>query len=426
MVSFRNLCSNDNVRKGVLYTLFSFLNNGISFVLLLILANYLLPEDYGYLNLYNIFVQIISILIALGTNPYISNAYFQKSRSDLYQIIMIVFLISLGVLFFNSIILVIFPDTFSNLIGIPVTYLWIALFICYFQAFTNINLDIWRLEEKPVSYGIFSLSIAILNFILTFVFIVGLNEGWVGRVYSQALVSGLFFIISLLLMIKRGYIKFQLPKLSLLWETLLFGIPLVPHMVSFWLKQGMDRYIINYYYQASDVGLYSFALNFAAVIGIFATAFNANNSVYIYKNLAKGYGTVKSTLQRNTKVMTILFIVVSISISIGAYSFIPILLPEYAGCIKYIFPICLGAFFQCIYVLYVNYIFFYKKTRQLMYITFSTGVLQFSLSIWFTRYSILWTAYISMAITIITAILVYIYSRKLLILNATKLTNSSF
>ncbi|MDE6791586.1 MAG: oligosaccharide flippase family protein, partial [Muribaculaceae bacterium] len=365
----KNLLHNDNVKKGALYTFFSFVNNGISFVLLLILAHYLLPEDYGYLNLYNTFVQVVSIIIALGTNSYIGNAYFQKTRKEMYQVIMVVFLTTFAILSLLSLSLLIFPNQFSGLIGIPVLYLWMALFICFFQAFTNINLDIWRLEEKPVSYGLFSMSIAILNFIITFLFIVGMKKGWEGRIYAQMIVASTFFILSFVMMIKRGYLVLKIPPKAIVIETFLYGIPLVPHMASFWLKQGVDRYIINYFYEASEVGLYSFALNFAAVIGIIGTAFNANNSVYMYKNLAEGYEKKKHSLKRIARLMTFVFAGVFALIWLGASAGIPMILPKYTGSVKFLFPICLGAFFQCMYLLYVNYLFFYKKTKQLMYIT---------------------------------------------------------
>lgn len=106
----------------MLYFIFSFVNNGISFILMLILANYLLPQDYGHANLYNVFVQIVSIIIALGTNGYISAAYFQKSREEIIDIITVVFSTIFAVLFFVSILIIIFPSIFSGLTGIPVFF----------------------------------------------------------------------------------------------------------------------------------------------------------------------------------------------------------------------------------------------------------------------------------------------------------------
>ena len=398
----------------MLYTIFSFVNNGISFILMLILANYLLPQDYGHANLYNVFVQIVSIIIALGTNGYISAAYFQKSREEIIDIITVVFSTIFAVLFFVSILIIIFPSIFSGLTGIPVFFLWLGLLVSYFQAFINITLDLWRLEEKPISYGIFSVSTATLNFIITLILIVYMNYGWTGRVYAQLAVSAIFFVVSLYAMVRKGYILIKLPRKSIIHETLLFGLPLVPHTISFWLKQGMDRYIINYFYEAADVGLYSFALNFAAIIGIIGTAFNANNSVYIYKNLANGYAAAKSSLDKVAKVMVFLFSGLTFCVFAGTYIFIPIILPQYSGSTVFLLPLCLGALFQCIYLLYVNYLFFYKQTKRLMYVTFTTGILQCILSMWLTRYSAILTAYISASVSLITMCAVYIRSRNIL------------
>lgn len=173
----KRIWSNPNWKNGALYTLFSFANNGISFILILILAKYLLPSDYGYLNLYNSFVQIISILIALGTTSYVSNAFFQKNRTELSQVILTSILTIIVCLIVFTIILLGFPIISSRLVGLPLPYLLVALIICGFQCITNLNLDIWRLEEKPISYGLFSMSMVILNFIVTLVWVVWENYG---------------------------------------------------------------------------------------------------------------------------------------------------------------------------------------------------------------------------------------------------------
>ena len=64
-----------------------------------------------------------------------------------------------------------------------------------------------------------------------------------------------------------------------------WGIPLIPHLATTWLRQGCDRYIINYHYELAEVGLFSFALNMANIIEMMGGSFNANNYVNIYKTL---------------------------------------------------------------------------------------------------------------------------------------------
>ncbi len=408
----KRIWSNPNWKNGALYTLFSFANNGISFILILILAKYLLPSDYGYLNLYNSFVQIISILIALGTTSYVSNAFFQKNRTELSQVILTSILTIIVCLIVFTIILLGFPIISSRLVGLPLPYLLVALIICGFQCITNLNLDIWRLEEKPISYGLFSMSMVILNFIVTLVWVVWENYGWVGRIYAQGTVASIFFLISGIFLCKRGYLRKLKISKSIVWETLIFGIPLVPHMLSFWLKQGMDRYIINYYFSSTDVGIYSFALNYGSIIGIIGTAFNANNSVFMYKSLTKGYYQARKSLNHIAKLMFFIFLACSVIVWIGSYELIPYVLPKYTNSKPLLFPICCGAFFQCLYLLFVNYLFFYKKTQQLMYITFTTAIIQCILSLILTKYSILWTAYISMSVSLLTTLSVYYLSKK--------------
>lgn len=405
---------NRNFRNGALYTVFSFVNSGISFILLLILARYLTPFDYGKLNLFTTFITLINLLITLCTTSYISVSFFQKDSPTLRKVILITFGTTTLMLVIFSILLLLFPEFMVRIIGISNGYLWLGLLICYFQVFNTVNLDIWRLEEKPIFYGFYSVSFAICNFGLSFWMIVGLNFGWQGRVYAWWLLSVLYFIISIIFLIKRKYLVISKLEISLIKESLIYSLPLLPHTVSFWLKQGLDRYIINYFHNQEIVGYFSFALNLAAIINIIGTAFNATNSVYIYKRLAEGYEKVRSILTKQTKVMTGCFLIISIGVILFACSMIIFLLPKYSYSIQYILPLCLGGFFQCVYLLWVNYLFFYKKTTILMSITLSTALLQIILSLWLTRYSALYTAWISMCITFISATMVIYVSRNTL------------
>lgn len=401
-----------NFKHGILYTGFSFANNGISFILLLILAHYLLPSDYGSLNLFNTFVTLLNIIISLCTTAYVSVAYFQVDKITLRKIIIVGLGTTTMVLLLLSILLSFGVSFVEQIVGIDIQYLWLGLFICYFQVFTNMNLEIWRLEEKPISYGLFSMSMAILNFGLTLWLIVGIHMNWEGRVYSQWLVATIFFIISIIFLIKRRYLILTKPTLAIFKDTYLYALPLIPHMVSFWLRQGMDRYIINYFHDQAAVGYFSFAMNLAAIITMVGNAFNSTNSVYIYKKLAEGYAQARGVLSRQTKIMTAVFLAVSIAVGLFAFGLIHFFIPRYEGSIRYILPLCFGGFFQCIYLLWVNYLFYYKKTRQLMHITLSTALLQVLLSLWLTPYSPLFTAYISMAITLLTMILVIFRSKR--------------
>ena len=52
---------NKTFRNGSLFTLFSFLNQGIGFFIMLIMGRYVLPESYGKLSLFTTIIQLLSI-----------------------------------------------------------------------------------------------------------------------------------------------------------------------------------------------------------------------------------------------------------------------------------------------------------------------------------------------------------------------------
>ena len=280
------------------------------------------------------------------------------------------------------------------------------MLICYLQVYHTTSLNVWRIEEKPVSFGTYSLSNVLCNFGFTLFFVVGLHMGWIGRVYAWVGLGLLYTAIAMGFLIKRNYMTLARPQMAEFKEALRYGLPLMPHDASFWLKQGLDRYIVNYFWNAAAVGYLSFALNLSAIIAVFGAAFNQANSVNIYKKLAGGYLNAKSTLLRMNRMMTLAFLGIAVCGAFIAIGIIYFFSPKYMPSLQYILPVSLAAYFQCLYLLWVNYLFYYKKTARLMTITVSTGLLQATLSLWLTRYGVIYTAYISMAIVLLTFLLV--------------------
>ncbi len=409
----KNCINNKNIKNSLIYTFFLFFNNGLSFILLLILANYLLPNEYGELSLFTTYISLLQIVICLSSSAYVTVAFFHKNINDIQKIIISIIAISTIILFILELIIHIDPSKIENIIGFPILFVSLGIFICYFQVINNLNLDLWRLEEKPFAYGLYNFSYALLNFVLTLWFVIELKKGWTSRPYAWLIISSIYFIISGLYLTKRGYIQWIKPSSKIIKEILYYSLPLIPHSISYWIKQGADRYILNYYYNTEAVGYFSFAMNLASIVVMVGTAFNSSNSVYIFKNLQQGYNKVKKKLRKQEKIVSFTFIFIGAIILTLVTITIQYIFPKYINSIVYMIPLMIGAIFQCIYLLFVNYIFYYKKTPILMLISLTTALIQIILSIFFTRYSTIYTAYISMFMSILTAISVFIYSKKL-------------
>lgn len=409
---FKTFHSSSTIKNGVLFSFFSFLNSGINFFLLIVLAGFLSINGYGKLNLFNTCITLITPLISFSTLGYIGVAYFRKSTPEFVNVIKSVCYISVVVFLFFCVISFCFKADWESWTGLSFEYILYAILICFVQIFTLINLEIWRIKEKVVSYGIYSLLVSGLNCCLTLLLVTQYHYGWLGRVYALIFGVGVFGFFSFYILWKKRYLNFQSVIQNVVTETLTFGIPLIPHQLSFWLRQGLDRFIINYYFTSEVVGIFSFANNFANIIMILGTAFNATNSVFIYKSISSGEEVMRLRLRAQTKFMVSFFAIIVLLVVAGAYFFSPLIFPQYITSIKYILPLCLAAFFHCIYLLFVNYLFYFKKTKRLMNITLACSIVHMCLSLAFTRYDVLITSYISLVSNFLICIAVILYSHK--------------
>lgn len=380
----------------------------------MLMARYVQPESYGQLSLFTTMISLLSIFICLNTNGLIGVNFFVFSKEVIQRLVNVTLITSLFVylLFLTGIFLL--KSVFEAWTGLETAFQFCAISICLLQVISSILLDIWRLEEKVGRYGIFSLLMVFSNLLLTVFFVALMKFDWQGRVYAQMFTCILFAIIAFVVLVKKGYLKRVMPLQKDFVEGYRFGIPLIPHSTSFWLRQGLDRYIINSFFVQSAVGLFSFAYNFANIIQIIGNAFNASYSVHIYKTLSKVDTDGVRSLRRNCRYLIGVYLFITLSVCLLASVLIPFVFPKYNDCITYLFPLCGGAMFQCFYLVYVNILFFFKRTKVLMYITFTCSLLHCFLSFLLTRHGVVYTAYISFFSNMLIFIGVYGYSKNVL------------
>lgn len=408
-------------KGAAFFSFYSFINSALNFVLLLSIANLLSSTGYGELNLYTTLVTLLGFFISLNSAGYISTVFFYKRKESIRKLINVCIILTTIVLIFYFFILTVcscFKDTIFN---IPILYAMIAGVVCYSQLFTTIILDIWRLESNLKNYGLFSCSVVVFRVLLTII-IIKISDNWVGFPISQFIITLMAAICAILFLIHKDYLKCELPSKKEFLETLRFGIPLIPHSISSWIRQGFDRYVISIYYPFGIVGEYSLCFNIANIIHILGLAFNSYFSVFLYKELSKDEHVDESRkkLRRQTIQITYFFIIVTIIGIFLSKILCPVLFPQYNISLLILIPLCFSAFFQSIYYLFVNYLFFFKKTVILMYITVSISFIHLLLSIFLIKISVIYAAYITLASNALITILVILYSKKLYSLSIIK------
>lgn len=410
---------NKSAVNASLFSLFSFFNQGVNFILLLVLAKFILPEDYGELSLFNTFVMFIGYFIAMSTTGYESISYFKKGENEFKKDFTAIHLIALIVLTLFLLITLAFHEFIAKLLSIPFNLVVIALFISFFTVFMNMILSYYRIKRMVLNYGFISCGFAVLNFAITLYCVISLAQGWQGRVYSQLLCTFAIALLAVFVYRRKNLLDFTNQNWARFKTILLWGIPLIPHMGAIWIRQGLDRYIIDAYHTTADVGLFSFALNLVNIIIIVGTSFNNVISVDIYQILSDSTNLSQNInkLVKMSKKIALMFLVISIVVVIGCSIMVPLLLPAYSESIPYFILLSIYGFIQCIYFLVVNYLFYYKKNHEIMLTTFGTSILHLVLSFALTRFSLYYTCGIYIVIQLLIVLVLYYRSRKVLIDN---------
>lgn len=412
-ITFQRIQINKALLKGGLFSIYSFINRGFSFILLLVLANYIAPAEYGYLSLFSTVVMVLGYFMALSSEGYMSVAFFSEGESGIKNTFSCILAISIIVSILLCMVLGFSGNHLAVLLDLDQKILLCAVIIAFFTVFKNLLLDYFRIREKVVVYGWISCGVAFLNFIVSIFLVKNLSLGWQGRVYAWLGCTIVFGLIGMWYFLKAGYFTLQIR--SYLKPILIWSIPLIPHLATAFIRQGCDRYIINYYHTIEDVGLFSFALNLVGVITMIGYGFNQSNSVDIYKVLGGRDMSVANKLQhlaRNRKMFLMLYFVITLLVAVIGYCITPVILPKYTDAMNYFIILSIYGFFVCVYLVYTNYLFFFKKTKKLMYITISSAVIHLLLSLWLTRYNLYITALVYGITQACTAIIVGLFSMK--------------
>lgn len=407
---------NKNLFNGALFSLFSFINKGLIFLLLLVLANYIGPKEYGYLSFFSTLLTVFGFIIALSSEGYLSFSYFRDAENGISESCSSSVLITLLIGTLLLVIELIWGGKLEPYIHLDTEITCYAILISIFTIYLNLHLNILRVKEKVISFGFLTISNALLNFVLSIFLVSTLVLGWKGRIYANLICGLLFGVISIYYILKKHYL--HIPSKYYLKKILLWSLPLIPHSAVTFIRQGLDRYIVEYNYDMMNVGFFSFAMNMANIIVMIGIGFNQSNSVDISKVLGNKLMSCeekKKVLKIQRHKLLLVYLVLSLIVMISVYFLVPVFLPKYTNAIYMFIILSIQGFLCCFYFLYTNYLFFYSRTKEIMYVTFGSSILHLILSLLLTPFSIYLTCFVYVLSQMFICIFIYIIAKHELI-----------
>lgn len=391
-----------NLRSNILiYGGTNAIKSLVPFLMLPILTAYISPKEYGDLSLIETTILFLLSFVMLNINGAINVEYFRKdNKSEYKSYVLNALLLSFFSFLVLSTILFILQEQIANFINIDVKWVRLLTLFTFLRVLSSVVLVIFQASQQVKKYAYFSISQTIIDFALSYYFVVILGYGIDGRLLGVYIAFFIFSLIALYILKKMNYFKANV-TLKYTKDILAFGLPLIPHSIGGIVLAMSDRYFISYFEGNSAVGLYSVAYQVSALLLLISMSVNQAWSPMFFK-LMKNQEYYKIN-----KIIILLLILFSMA-TIIVYFVSPIIYSYfidkkfYASKVYLIFLLA-GFTFQSFYFLFTNYLFYYKKTSLLATITITGAIVNIILNYLFIK------SYGSIGVAYATAITWFIY-----------------
>ena len=251
---------------------------GIKFIGLILLPLYtdkLTTDQYGMWSLLEVTGQLFLMIVGIRMSTAMLRFYAsEKEKKTRSKIVFTAFFTTFFCIALFNLVAQPFTEKFSELFfDTPEFKRYFFLMILWIstETFNLLALDLLRVKEKPALYTIVTLVkfTAVLLFIIYFIAVRGL--GIEGIILGQLLGSGLLLLMTTPFVIRE--MRWELDK-KLLFEMVKYGLPLVISGIATYVLTVGDRYLIKYFLDYHDVGVYSLSYKISNFIKIvFVQAF---------------------------------------------------------------------------------------------------------------------------------------------------------
>ena len=270
-------------RQSLVYGVGGIISRFVAIFLLKVYTSFLAPADYGIVALLLAAEAVMAIILRAG----VQNAFFRfyyltsdpiKRRTVVrtsfwYTMIAATVGLVLGLVFAPEIASAFqIPAGQINLVRATAVFLWADM---NYQQQTSL----FRVEQRPVSYAIASVSNVAITIFGTLLLVVVLHKGPLGLIVGNF--TGTLCVYAALLVYRLRLLGFEF-DLRLYRAMEHFGLPLLPSALALWATKFSDRFFIHHYLGNNEVGVYSFGVMIASALVLAITAFQLAWPAFAY------------------------------------------------------------------------------------------------------------------------------------------------
>lgn len=241
----------------------------VSFFLLPLYTALLSTEEYGIVDLFNTYIQLLlpvaSLMIEQGVFRYlIENIDNEKRRKELLSGSFFVIVGLCSVITILS--LIIFPFLHNQ-------YKYYLIPILVVSSFSNWALQVARGFRNITLYSVGSFITSVVTIICNVVFIAVLKCGAAGM-FVATFLGNLVCVLFVCFYLKvYKYISIASAKKKSIVAMLKYSIPLIPNQLSLWIINSSDRTIVTVFLGIAANGILAISYKFSALFQTFFSMF---------------------------------------------------------------------------------------------------------------------------------------------------------
>jgi O-antigen/teichoic acid export membrane protein len=258
----------------VAYGIGIYLSKLIGFLMIPIYTTYLSPADYGVLELLDLTMYVVGMIVGLGITNSIIRFYSDcENDAQKAEVISTSFLAILSIAIVINGCLVFLSGPISRLIFHSGESTYSADQLSFFvrivavsgimEIVSHVGTALLQAEKRSTIFTIANVGRFLLAVSLNIYFIVGLQLGVMGVLYSQIICNFLFLITMIILARKRLGRHVSGKKLR---EMIKYGAPLIISTLSMFIIHFSDRFFLERYVGLSVLGIYSLSYKFALIL----------------------------------------------------------------------------------------------------------------------------------------------------------------
>ena len=356
------------LKDSVIYLAGELFAKSLPFLMLPYLTRKLGPEGFGELSYYLTWLILFGIFIGLSQDGAVTRYFYFYGKKALNTVVTAGYLYNIVI----SAILLLGCWIFNAEI---MAYIVLATM---FQSFVNVQLSLRQCQKQPLKYITIQIILSLTNVTFTIAALEWFQDELVAyRVLAIVVANALtFFIASMVLgnlFLNENRVTPKRLKLAALY-IFSFGVPLILHQSSFFVKGQLDRLFIYEQYSKAELGIYSAGVQVAAVLPIILMALNKAILPYYYQKLKDQTLSIE-TIKKYTLLCIPFCIIPSlIGFVLPESIYIWFLGENYAESKYYVVMYLLGYGANLPYLILVNYFFFYGKNMLISKITLISSV----------------------------------------------------